>query len=151
MTPSQKSFLDLAEACAVKSRHIWPQMAACEAALESSYGLSLLALQDNNLFGMKQHRHVIYGTHKLPTKEVEGGEWVTTSASFIHYPSWEACFYDRMSTLLRLSSVYSHYAAALDAKTPEEYVINVSLTWSTDPLRAQRVLKIFRECLNVNT
>ncbi len=118
-------------------------MAACEAALESSYGRSVLAVLDKNLFGMKQHRHPIYGTHILPTKEFQNGEWITINASWVSYPDWPSCFKDRMSTLQRLATALPHYAAALVAKDAEAYVREVSQTWSTDPQRAEKVLAIY--------
>jgi len=143
MTEAQKGFLQAACVAARKADHIFPEMAACEAALESNYGRSQLATQDNNLFGMKQHRHAIFGSHILPTREFQGGEWVTISAVWIHYPDWASCFHDRMATLLRLSSVFPHYAAALHSASGVTYVNEVSKTWSTDPERAGKVLAIY--------
>ena len=61
MTDEQRQFL--AKAAAAQARHVFPEMAACEAALESGFGKSGLAREDNNLFGMKQHPHPVYGTH----------------------------------------------------------------------------------------
>jgi flagellum-specific peptidoglycan hydrolase FlgJ len=90
-------------------------MPACEAALESGYGRSQFAVQDRNLFGMKQHLHPIYGTHSLPTRKFLGNEWVTINSNWITYPDWQSCFADRMATLKRLAPVYPHYAAALAA------------------------------------
>ena len=88
-------------------------MAACEAALESGYGRSVLAVEDRNLFGMKQHQHPEYGTATLPTNEFYGGEWKTVEANWVVYPDWQACFKDRMATLKRLAPVYQHYKNAL--------------------------------------
>lgn len=118
-------------------------MAACEAALESGYGRSQLATQDNNLFGMKQHLHPLYGTHVLSTREFLGGEWVTLNASWITYPDWQACFADRMATLKRLAPHFPHYAAALGAASATAYVNEVSRSWSTDPARAAKVIAIY--------
>lgn len=146
MTADQKEFVLTAAIAAKTSGHIFPEMAACEAALESSYGRSLLALQDLNLFGMKQHRHPVFGTHNLPTREFEQGKWLATTAAWVTYPDLKACFTDRMSTLERLAPVYPHYAAALDAKDAIAYVTEVSKTWSTDPKRADKVLEIYKEC-----
>jgi flagellum-specific peptidoglycan hydrolase FlgJ len=145
LSSAQLKFLDAATKAAEGASHAFPRMAACEAAEESRFGTSLLATQDNNLFGMKQHRHAIYGTHSLPTKEFQNGEWVTVAANFLSYPSWAACFQDRMVTLLRLAAVYPHYGAALAAKDAETYVREVSATWSTDPRRAEKVLAIFHQ------
>jgi len=143
MLPFEEDFLRRAWQAAVKANHIYPEMAACEAALESGYGHSQLAAQDKNLFGMKQHLHPLYGTVSLPTREFLSGEWVTVNSNWIVYPDWQACFTDRMATLKRLASIYPHYKAALNAATKEEYIRQVSMTWSTDPHRAAKVLAIF--------
>ena len=50
----QDSFLRQAAAAAHTAGHIFPAYAACEAALESTWGQSRLARQANNLFGQKQ-------------------------------------------------------------------------------------------------
>lgn len=154
-------FLQLAAAYAQAAGHVFPQMAACEAALESAYGRSQLAAADNNLFGMKQHWHPEYGTVNLPTKEFvmaphstsgaanaadmgHPGKWIETTAEFVKYPDWTSCFRDRMATLRRLAPNYPHYAAALAATSPEQYITEVSKSWSTDPKRAEKVLAIFQ-------
>ena len=145
MNEFQKDFLDKASAEAVKANHPFPRMTACEAALESSWGNSVLAREDNNLFGMKQHAHPIFGTMTLPTREFLNGEWTTVGANWIEYPDWRSCFADRLATLERLSNVYPHYTAALAAKTPADYITEVSATWSTDPQRAAKVQSIYDE------
>lgn len=143
MTPQQHDFLQRAFVAAHNAGHIFPEMAACEAALESGYGRSQLATQDRNLFGMKQHLHPIYGTHSLPTREFLSGEWKTVNSNWITYPDWGACFADRMATLKRLASVYPHYANALASASATTYVNEVSQSWSTDPNRAEKVLAIY--------
>jgi len=143
MTSEQKQFLKQACLAARKGGHVFPEMAACEAALESSYGRSLLATKDNNLFGMKQHKHPIYGTHSLPTREYQHGQWVVVTADWVSYPDVASCFADRMSTLQRLASTYPHYDAALRAGSAVTFVNEVSQTWSTDPRRADKVLAIY--------
>ena len=145
MNDLQRQFLDLATAEAVKARHPFPRMAACEAALESTWGHSQLAREGNNLFGMKQHTHAIYGTMNLPTQEYQGGTWIRTTAPWVKYPDLSACFADRLATLERLSNAYPHYKAALDAKDARSYITEVSSTWSTDPLRALKVMGIYQE------
>jgi|GEM_PF-904239 len=145
LTPEQFKFIHDCAISAEVAEHPFPKMAACEAALESSYGRSLLAIQDNNLFGMKQHLHPEYGTAILPSKEVIGGKWIPQDAKWIHYPSTALCFSDRAATLQRLCHDYPHYAAALRAPDAETYIKEVSKTWSTDPDRALKVLSIYRE------
>ena len=135
MNDLQKQFLDRATAEAVKANHPFPNMAACEAALESNWGNSELAREANNLFGMKEHQHNAYGKINLPTREwsaVKGWQQVP-GADWEKYPDWRACFCDRLVTLERLSNAYPHYKAALDARDARSYIENVSETWSTDP------------------
>jgi flagellum-specific peptidoglycan hydrolase FlgJ len=148
----KRQFLDKACQQAQTAGNIFPEMAACEAALESGYGASGLAISDCNLFGMKQHQHPVYGTHNLPTKEFVGiakdtdavkDGWIVVNAAWVEYPDFASCFADRMSTLRRLSNAYPHYAAALKATDPITYVTEVSKTWSTDPNRANKVISIY--------
>jgi flagellum-specific peptidoglycan hydrolase FlgJ len=147
MNQIQRDFLDQASAQAVKANHPFPQMTACEAALESSWGNSMLAREDFNLFGMKAHVHEIYGTVNLPTREFENGQWEIVGASWVVYPDWASCFADRLATLQRLSNVYPHYKAALDAPDAATYIKEVSQTWSTDPNRAAKVQSIYDDYL----
>jgi flagellum-specific peptidoglycan hydrolase FlgJ len=146
-----RDWIKTIELSAEQAGHIFPTAAACEAALESAYGTSGLAKADNNLFGMKQHQHPIYGTHVLPTKEFEGGQWIVVNADWISYPSTKECFQDRMTTLQRLSSFkgFEHYKAALNAADSEAYLTEVSLKWSTDTARGAKVIAILRAYLNV--
>lgn len=143
MEAFKKQFLDKARAQAIQSGHIFPDMAACEAALESGYGTSGLSISDNNLFGMKQHAHPVFGTHILPTKEFLHGGWVVVNAAWVKYPDFASCFKDRMDTLRRLAPTYPHYAAALAATDPITYVTEVSKTWSTGPARGAECIKIY--------
>ena len=145
MNDPQRNFLDRATAEAEKARHPFPKMAAAEAALESNWGNSGLARDANNLFGMKQHAHFIYGTMNLPTREFLNGEWIQAVAHWVKYPDWATCFADRLATLERLSNALPHYKAALNAPDPETYVAEVSKTWSTDPDRGKKVLSIYEE------
>jgi flagellum-specific peptidoglycan hydrolase FlgJ len=133
MTPQQHDFLDRAFQAAKAANHIFPEMAACEAALESGYGHSPLAANDRNLFGMKQHQHPEYGTVSLPTREFLDGKWVALNSNWIVYPDWQSCFKDRMATLIRLAPCYPHYKSALTTQSATTYALQVSETWSTDP------------------
>jgi len=68
-------------------------VAIAQAALESNWGLSLLARAYNNLFGIKA------GSWKgktitLPTIEYVKGEPTVTQARFRWYDSWQLCIVD---------------------------------------------------------
>jgi flagellum-specific peptidoglycan hydrolase FlgJ len=143
VTPQQISWVFTTASAAYSSNHIYPRMAACEAAVESGYGTSQLFRLANNVFGLKQCKHPTYPTLSLPTKEYENGGWIVCSADWVEYPSLMACFKDRMATLMRLRSIFPEYQKALTSPTPEEYVTAVSSRWSTDPLRAAKCIEIF--------
>ena len=143
MTSTQLQFLRECEKGAQTAGHIFPRMAACEAALESGYGTSELFRKYLNAFGLKQHHHPVFGSVVLPTKEVLNGAVVAINATWVVYPTVRDCFTDRMSTLTHLSPIYPHYAAALAATDPLTYVREVSKSWSTDPARADKCISIY--------
>lgn len=151
ITQQQMIFLTAAARAAKLAGHIFPGMAACEAADESAWGESGLYREANNPFGAKQQEHFIYGTIHLPTREYLKGEWVTEDAAWVKYPSVGSAFYARMETLFRLRTSYPHYAAALAAATPERFVEEVSRSWSTNPTRAADCTEIYHAHLDILT
>ncbi len=80
-TAANQEFLQTTAAAARAAGHIFPEYAACEAALESAWGQSSLAVKGNNLFGTKQHVHPIYGTLNIPTREFLHSTWVVVNAA----------------------------------------------------------------------
>lgn len=153
----QSEFLLRAYQAAVDANHIFPEFAACEVALESGWGHSELAQQANNLFGQKQSHPPVEGTSTLilPTREYLHGSWETVQANWTKFSDWSACFSARMQLLKRLSPSDSHYAAALRAESGEKFITEVSISWSTDPQRAGKVLSIYdthrEECFSAKT
>jgi flagellum-specific peptidoglycan hydrolase FlgJ len=144
---TEGEFLEKACAAARAAGHVWPEFAACEAALESAWGGSALAVQGNNLFGQKQAHPPLAGTEtmELPTREFIRDAWVTVPARWVKFTDWCGCFTERMRLLRGLSAAYPHYAEALAATTGEAYVEAVSKSWSTDPQRAAKVLAVYRQ------
>ena len=143
---SRSEFLLRAAAAARAAGHIYPEYAACEAALESAWGRSRLAVEANNLFGQKQSHPPLAGTETLamPTQEDLHGHWTTVLANWVKFSGWAQCFEARMDCLRQLSGQYAHYRAALAAGSGDVFVQEVSRTWSTDPERAAKVLEIYR-------
>jgi flagellum-specific peptidoglycan hydrolase FlgJ len=140
----QEDFLTRAGAAARAGGHIYPEFAACEAALESGWGRSKLAIDANNLFGQKQSHPPVGESIQFPTKEYAHGTWLTVPATWVKFADWQACFAARMALLQRLAKAYPAYAAALGAKDGADFVTLVSKRWSTDPDRAEKVLEVWR-------
>lgn len=141
----QSIFLVRAYQAARAARHVFPEYAACEAALESGWGRSKLAVEANNLFGQKQSHPPLAGTETItmPTREFLHDHWMTVLANWTRFPGWKECFAARMALLQRLSHAFPHYGEALEATTGEQYLIAVSKSWSTDPERAGKVLAVY--------
>jgi flagellum-specific peptidoglycan hydrolase FlgJ len=142
----QDTFLRQATAAARAAGHIFPDYAACEAALESSWGQSRLAREANNLFGQKQSVPALPATLTvaMATQEFLHGRWVSVPAQWACFRTLQACFQARMALLERLQHGYPGYGRALNAATGEQFVEEVSRVWSTDPQRAAKVLAIHR-------
>jgi flagellum-specific peptidoglycan hydrolase FlgJ len=138
LTPAQSTFLSDAYQAALTANHIWPEYAACEAALESRWGQSELAVRANNLFGRKVWEPGV-DVLELQTREFEHGAWVMVPAYWKIFPNTPASFEDRMS-ILRTDSRYDD---ALAAKDGPSYLIAVSKVWSTDPNRAKDCLEVW--------
>jgi flagellum-specific peptidoglycan hydrolase FlgJ len=145
MASMQDEFLAKAAAAARAAGHLFPDYAACEAALESGWGLSHLATEANNLFGQKQAHPPLPATETLflPTREFLHGAWVAVQANWVRFPDWSACFRERMALLHSLAGSWPNYRAALAATTGEQFIAEVSRTWSTDPQRAGNVLDVY--------
>ena len=136
-------FLHKAYRAAYNAGHIWPSYAAAEAALESAWGESQLAVKANNLFGQKSGPM----TEGLPTIELPTHEWnpktgrmEPSTAKWPMFKKWEDCFHARMDLLRNRK----RYAAALAAKSGEEFVRQVSNIWATDPKRGDKVIEIYK-------
>jgi flagellum-specific peptidoglycan hydrolase FlgJ len=138
-------FLQEAFVAARAAGHVFPEYAACEAALESAWGLSGLAVKGHNLFGQKQSHPPLSGTGTLtmPTREFLHGAWITVQANWVQFDDLKACFAARMELLQRLSQSHPDYRTALVATDGATFITEVSRTWSTDPQRAGKVLSIF--------
>jgi flagellum-specific peptidoglycan hydrolase FlgJ len=127
------------------SDHIFPAAAACEACLETGWLTSTLGNEYNNLFGQKVSVDApnLFLKVRMPTVEDIDGHPINTWANFVWYPTKDKSFTDRMNLLVRLQDTYPEYKAALHASNAETYVRAVSKRWSTDPLRAEKVLEIY--------
>ncbi len=141
----QDQFLMKAAEAARAAGHLFPEYAACEAALESGWGMSHLAVEANNLFGQKQAHPPLAGTETiaLPTREYLHGAWIRVQANWVKFADWSACFRERMALLHSISAAYPNYKAALQAPSGEQFITEVSKTWSTDPSRAGKVLAVY--------
>lgn len=104
MSYSNKQFLDCIKAMVIsdaKRSDILASVTAAQALIESGSGNSLLTQKANNLFGIKGEYNGQSVTMK--TQEYMNGQYVTVSAKFRKYPSWQESIIDHNNFLLKNS------------------------------------------------
>lgn len=162
---ANETFLIQMRNAAASAGHLYPEYAACEAALATRWGKNTPFLIGWNCFNSKQRAKPEYQTTVLATTNVINGHKVQTVANFIKFPDLPTAFEFRMDTLKQWMAIYRE---ALTAKTGEDFIRNVSghwletdkqddgaqeftdgwfkfvrPRWATDPLRAAKVLEIY--------
>lgn len=89
--PHVDAFLDNIIPAAIQSSvgsNILPSIMMAQAALESAWGLSSLAQDANNLFGIKSSNDWKGQIYKANTREFVNGKWITILADFRKYNNW---------------------------------------------------------------
>ena len=117
---------------------ILPSVAFAQAALESGWGTSGLAVHYNNLFGIKGS--YLGNSVKLPTTEFYDGKTpVNIVDGFRAYPNWNTSILDYGNFL----NVNSRYHKALRV---EDYRTQITLIWqagyATDPNYTGKIISI---------
>lgn len=103
-------------------------------------GLSGLAYNDKNLFGVKGKGSA--GSSYYPTKEFVSGQYVTVNAAFRKYNSYADAFNDRASFL----SGPRYQKAFKDAKSVNDYAQGLqNAGYATDPNYANGLLKVINQ------
>jgi flagellum-specific peptidoglycan hydrolase FlgJ len=112
-----------------------------QAALESGWGASELAIKACNLFGVKADPAWHGATLAMDTKEVIGGKEATVLARWRKYPNWQSCIVDR--------GLFFHqnprYAHALTCSDCTAFALAIQAAgYATDPSYAAKVLAVIR-------
>lgn len=146
---NRQEFLDRALSEAQEAAKIMPTfnpvIAAAQAALESNWGQSQLAIQANNLKGVKAGSSWGNATIELPTREWREADntWYTTVAKWRKYDSWAESFIDYGGLIRR---VYPHAVAVKD--DPKKFLIALTserLKYATDPHYTEKVWGIVEQ------
>tara|TARA_R110000782_G_scaffold54750_1_gene115814 strand:- start:944 stop:2464 length:1521 start_codon:yes stop_codon:yes gene_type:complete len=120
----------------LNSGHPFPAMAAAQAGAESRYGVSELALETNNTFGVKVRKGEPFEGVMFDTKEDYGDGKVSEQANFRTYNSLQ----ENINGYIHFLETGTNddgtprYAKALAAKTPYEYIQELkNARYATDP------------------
>lgn len=114
-----------------------------QAALESGWGASGLAVRACNLFGVKADPAWKGETVEMPTKEYIDGKPVTVMAKWRKYPDFSASVADR-AAFLRRNPRYR--LAFTGQRTGEEFARAIAAAgYATDPRYAEKLISVIRK------
>jgi len=146
-TEQQLQFLKEMYESAKRADHRWPGAAACEAVTETGWSAHI-PKGSNNVLGIKA-----LGKYKGPYVTADGTEQnadgtftIPASMAWRVYKTTDDCFRDQMVILTtqRNGDGALLYQKALDADTPEDYIVEESKIWSTGVLKGAIVLQIYK-------
>jgi flagellar protein FlgJ len=110
---------------------IVPEIATAQACLESRYGMSKLAQDARNLFGIKAGHNWQGLRLSMPTVEMQDGELVTIEAFWRAYSDWTECFLD-YGHLIATLPFYADAAAAARRGDALGFLDGLLAKWDAD-------------------
>lgn len=140
----EQTFIDvMVEKCRERclSAHLLPSLCIAQACLESAYGTSELAVQANNLFGIKASNWTGKVYNKT-TKEWDGGKYITITAGFRAYDTMVACVEDYIKKLTTMPR-YANLVGCTDINKACEYIRADG--WATSPTYTSSLLAVVKQ------
>ena len=122
-------------------RQLLPSLCIAQACLESAYGTSELAVQANNLFGIKASNWSGRVYNKA-TKEWDGSKYITITAGFRAYDTMVACVEDYIKKLTTMPR-YSNLVGCTDINKACEYIRADG--WATSPTYTSSLLAVVKQ------
>ncbi|MCK8616773.1 glycoside hydrolase family 73 protein [Fructobacillus sp. M158] len=124
---------------------VFASISLAQAALESDFGQSALAVQAHNLYGVKASAGQSSVT--LPTKEYQDGSWVTVDAAFVSYSTWQASMLAHAQLLKQGTSWNpTQYAHVLSAQTYQDAAKGLMTDgYATDPDYATKLVQVIEK------
>jgi len=125
----------------MKATGIPASFTLAQAALESSWGASKLALEGHNLFGVKADRSWTGDILMMETREVFNGKSVMVNARWRKYPTWQACIDDRA----HFFADNPRYKDCFHETTGEGWAYAAKRAgYATDPAYAEKLIAVMR-------
>ncbi len=125
-----------------KEHQILTSVTLAQAILESNWGESELAVQANNLFGVKGRagQPVV----NMTTKEFTDGQWIEIQANFRKYANWNESLDDHANLFLNGTSwSKTKYHGVISAKSYKEAAEEIMKAgYATDPEYASKLVNI---------
>lgn len=142
MTKQEKFLSQIKYGCLAlwKNFGILPSVAAGQAALESGWGQSELAMKYNNLFGIKGEYEG--NSVRLPTTEFHDGKMINVVDEFRSYPNWSTSILD-YGAFLTGKDRYKDAIGVKDYRIQIERIHKAG--YATDPNYSEKVIRIIEE------
>lgn len=116
---------------------ILPSLCIAQACVESAYGTSELAVNANNLFGIKASGGWTGKTYTKQTREWDGSKYITVSAVFRAYDTMVACVEDYLSKLTTMER-YANLVGCTDIREACRLIREDG--WATSPTYTETLL-----------
>jgi len=122
---------------------VLPSLTLAQGCLESGYGTSELAVNANDLFGMKWFPGCGFEPYSVDTQEYIDGEWITVKAPFMQFHTVTQCI--EKHGVLMTKPRYKKVIETTDWKTATEEVWKAGYaTDPTYPSKLQNVITAFK-------
>ena len=116
---------------------ILPSLCIAQACVESAYGTSELAVQANNLFGIKAGSGWSGQTYTKNTQEWDGSKYITVSAVFRAYDTMVACVEDYLDKITTMDR-YKNLVGCTDIREACRLIREDG--WATSPTYTETLL-----------
>lgn len=139
-TDPQQQFIDvMVEKCQERciAAGILPSLCIAQACVESAYGTSELAVNANNLFGIKASGGWTGKTYTKNTQEWDGTKYITVSAVFRAYDTMVACVEDYLTKLTTMER-YANLVGCTDIREACRLIREDG--WATSPIYTETLL-----------
>lgn len=140
VTDAQQYFIDVMvtkcqDRCTATG--ILPSLCIAQACVESAYGTSELAVNANNLFGIKASGGWTGKTYTKQTQEWDGTKYITVSAAFRAYDTMVACVEDYLTKLTTMDR-YANLVGCTDIQEACRLIREDG--WATSPTYTETLL-----------
>lgn len=139
-TDAQQYFIDvMVEKCQERCTKagILPSLCLAQACVESAYGTSELAVNANNLFGIKASGGWTGKTYTKNTQGWDGSKYITVSAVFRAYDTMVACVEDYLTKLTTMER-YANLVGCTDIREACRLIREDG--WATSPTYTETLL-----------
>ena len=116
---------------------ILPSLCIAQACVESAYGTSELAVNANNLFGIKAGSGWTGKTYTKQTQEWDGTKYITVSAAFRAYDTMVACVEDYLTKLTTMDR-YANLVGCTDIQEACRLIREDG--WATSPTYTETLM-----------